>query len=319
MSIITNIKNVFSKTKAFEHIGIALRKNSIAYCAKKSSNDKVNGKTNDTETETETETEKNCHSIDIINNSFIDTLKNLTETYPLKGECHLVLSNNQSHIVQVDKPSVPDEEINDAVKWQIKDLVNIDPENMVVDYFDGPVLTGGAEKINVVCTSKNDLLELVTALNIDNLNVTSITTEEFAFARLIPINSDAVLMVCQQPNEEVNLLIIKDGRLFFSRRLRGLSQIATKTEDELSMGVIDSLSLEIQRSTDYFERQLKQSPIRSIEVIVPIAHEAFLARKLAENTNIDVKLLTMPDSFENERENAVAIAATQLNFMEAQE
>ena len=150
----------------------------------------------------------------------------------------------------------------------------------------------------------------------DNLNVVSITTEEFAFASLLPVQEDAVLLVCQQPGEEVNLLIIKNGQLFFSRRLRGFAQIATKSEDELSMSVVDSLSLEIQRSTDYFDRQLKQAPIKAIEVLIPMQNEAFLARKLAENTNVEVKLFTMPESLGNYRNSAVAIGSTQLNFME---
>lgn len=317
MSIINNFKNIFSKTKSADCVGIALRQNSVAYCVKKTGIDKVNEKVKDLNIDSNIE--KTCHSSELTSDSITTTLADLISQHSLKGECHLILSNGQSQIVQVEKPTVPDEEINGAIKWQIKDLINIDPDNMVVDYFDGPILAGGVEKINVVCTQRSDLVELVTTLNNDKLTVTSITTEEFAFASLIPIQSDAVLMVCQQPNEEINLLIIKDGHLFFSRRLRGLSQISSKTEDELAMGIIDSLSLEIQRSTDYFERQLKQSPIRAIEVIVPIAHEAFLARKLAENTNVEVKLLTMPDSFENERENAVAIAATQLNFMEPEE
>ncbi|MFB0998648.1 MAG: hypothetical protein QMC13_00235 [Colwellia sp.] len=127
---------------------------------------------------------------------------------------------------------------------------------------------------------------------------------------------DACLMVCQQPNEEIILLIVKQGKVFFSRRLRGFAQIATKTEEELSFGIVDNLNLEIQRSTDYFERQLKQAPIRSIEVIVPMVNEALLTRKLAENTNVDVNLLTMPEGFNDAREFAVTIGATQLNNME---
>ena len=45
-------------------------------------------------------------------------------------------------------------------------------------------------------------------------------------------------------------------------------------------------------------------------------NEAFLARKLAENTNVEVKLFTMPETLENYRSSAAAIGATQLNFME---
>ena len=297
MSIITRIKGIFSKPKSSDFIGIALRQHSIAFFAKK-------------------ETENKCDSVEVKALPLVNTLKELVSEQALKGRCNIVLSNAHSQIVQVERPKVPDTEINAALKWQIKDLVNIAPDNMVVDYFDGPTLAGGMEKVNVVCAAKNDLAELVTTLSTDDLSVESITTEEFAFASLLPIQQDAVLLVCQQPNEEINLLIIKNGQLFFSRRLRGFVQISKKSEDELMMGVIDSLSLEIQRSTDYFERQLKQAPIKTIEVLVPIANEAFLARKLAENTNVEVKLFTMPDSCDNERKHAVAIAATQLNFME---
>lgn len=297
MSIITRIKGIFSKPKSSDFIGIALRQHSIAFFAKK-------------------ETENKCDSVEVKALPLVNTLKELVSEQALNGRCNIVLSNAHSQIVQVERPKVPDTEINAALKWQIKDLVNIAPDNMVVDYFDGPTLAGGMEKVNVVCAAKNDLAELVTTLSTDDLSVESITTEEFSFASLLPIQQDAVLLVCQQPNEEINLLIIKNGQLFFSRRLRGFVQISKKSEDELMMGVIDSLSLEIQRSTDYFERQLKQAPIKTIEVLVPIANEAFLARKLAENTNVEVKLFTMPDSFDNERKHAVAIAATQLNFME---
>jgi len=296
MSIITRIKNVFSKAKSADLIGVALRQQSISYFVKK--------------------TDRNqCESIATNAHPIVKTLKYLVSTNSLSGQCHLVLSNAHSQIVQVDKPNVPDAELNAALKWQIKDLVSIAPENMVVDYFDGPILSGGHEKINVVCVAKNDLIELVTALNADELHVTSITTEEFAFASLLPLQQDAVLLVCQQPNEEVNLLIIKNGQLFFSRRLRGFAQIASKNEDELSMGMIDALSLEIQRSTDYFERQLKQAPIKAIEILIPADNEAFLARKLAENTNVEVKLFAMPATLENLRGSAAAIGATQLNFM----
>jgi MSHA biogenesis protein MshI len=187
---------------------------------------------------------------------------------------------------------------------------------MILDYFDGPTLAGGHDKINVVCVAKNDLVALVAIFNDAQLNIKSITTEEFAFASLLPLQEDAVLFVCQQPNEEINLLIVKNGQLFFSRRLRGFAQIANKSEDELTRDIIDSLSLEIQRSTDYFERQLKQAPIKIIEILIPMEKEAFLASKLAENTNVEVKLFTMPETLESLRGSAVAIGATQLNFME---
>ncbi len=297
MSIITRIKNVFSKAKSADAIGVALRQHSISYFIKKLD-------------------ENQCESIENKANPVSQALKDLLSSLSLSGQCYLVLANADSQIVQVEKPNVPAAEMNAALKWQIKDLVSIAPENMVLDYFDGPTLAGGHEKVNVVCVARHDLIELVSTLSTDELNLVSITTEEFAFASLLPIQQDAVLLVCQQPNEEINLLIVKNGQLFFSRRLRGFAQIANKSEEELGQGVVDALSLEIQRSTDYFERQLKQAPIKVIEILLPLASEAFLARKLAENTNVEVKLFAMPEGLEKLRGSAVAVGATQLNFME---
>ena len=125
----------------------------------------------------------------------------------------------------------------------------------------------------------------------------------------------ATLLVCQQPGEDMLILIIKQGRLYFQRRLRGMASIGNKTESELDMGTIDSLTLEIQRSADYFERQLKQAPIKNIDILVPIKHEAYLARRLAENSNAPVNLFNMPDGFEEHRIHAAAVGATRLNAL----
>jgi MSHA biogenesis protein MshI len=298
MSLIQKINNIFSKVESKDLLGVSLRQQSFAFFSRPENNESQFQQTKSPLAE---------HPQQI----------NLQqEKYQLQGLCHLVLASSQTQIVQVDKPNIPESELNAALKWQIKDLVNYSPEDMVLDYFDGPTLAGGSEKINVVCASKKELLTFIEPLSHNGLTLKSITTEEFAFASLLEIKNDACLMVCQQPHEEIVLLIVKQGKVFFSRRLRGFAQIATKTEEELSFGIIDNLNLEIQRSTDYFERQLKQAPIRTIEVIVPMANEATLARKLAENTNVAVNLLTMPEGFNNDREFAVTIGATQLNNME---
>lgn len=298
MSLITKINNVFSKVESKALLGVSLRQQSLAFfsCS-----------------------EQETTQFQQINSPLVEhpqQIKIQQEKYQLQGQCHLVLASSQTQIVQVDKPNIPESELNAALKWQIKDLVNCSPEDMVLDYFDGPTLAGGNEKINVVCASKKELLTFIEPLNHNGLTLKSIITEEFAFASLLKVQNDACLMVCQQPNEEIILLIVKQGKVFFSRRLRGFAQIATKTEEELSFGIVDNLNLEIQRSTDYFERQLKQAPIRSIEVIVPMVNEALLTRKLAENTNVDVNLLTMPEGFNDAREFAVTIGATQLNNVE---
>jgi len=297
MALNKQLKKFFSKKQSTQNIGVSLRQQSLAFCSVSELG------------------ESQCQKI--VSDNVVNGIPTLKSQYQLEGNCQVVLSSQQYQIIQVDKPDVPESEILGALKWQIKDLVPYNPENMVLDYFDGPRLVGTAEKINVVCAEFSLLKDIVDRLDKGDLAVTLITTAEFAFAKLLPINSSPCLLICQREDEEVLLLIIQDGRVYFHRRLRGYAQIATKSEDELATTVVDSLSLEVQRSIDYFERQLKQAPIKSIKVIIPIENEGFLARKLAENTHITVELLSMPIGFERQREFAAAVGATMLNGREA--
>lgn len=297
MSIIKKLSNLLSKKESSQLLGLSFRQNSVAYCS-------ISGITSENESD-----EIHCQQLETHPANYSTTLAKLHQEHQLKGQCHIVLSAQQAQIVQVDKPNIPAEEINSALKWLVKDLVSFSPDNIVLDYFDGPTLAGGREKINVVCASKSDLTDIVTQLNQKDIQVKSIITEDFAFSRLLPVKDDACLMVCQQPNEEIILLIIKNGRLYFQRRLRGFAQISSQSEEQLAMTVIDALSLEIQRSIDYFERQLKQAPIKSIKIILPLESEDFIARKLAENTHVVVDLLEMPKQYKSQRSFASSIGA----------
>lgn len=295
MSLINKINQLFSKKKSTNIVGVSIELDSLSYCYRPLNTSPV------------------CEKITKPNLSA--SIATLSDELGGDGLCHIILSAGQYQIVQVDKPNVPDTEINAALKWQVKDLVPFKPDNMVVDYFDGPQLSGNTEKINVVCADLTELSAVVEHLTDNQLDIALITTVEFAFAQLIPTSDIATLLVCQHANEDLLILIIKQGKIFFQRRIRGLAQISHKTENELVMGCIDTLSLEIQRSTDYFERQLKQAPIKDIQVIIPMENEAFLVRKISENTNVPVNLLSMPEGFEQYREFPCSVGASMLSNM----
>ncbi|WP_206485153.1 hypothetical protein [Thalassotalea sp. G2M2-11] len=293
MSLITRVRRLFSQPEAAGTIGVSIKNHDLDYCALG-------------------QQQTVCNSQLVVDGQYHQVIEKLSQKIANNSQCNLVLCASQNHIVQIDKPQVPEAEVNSAVKWQIKDLVSIAPEDMIVDYFDGPKLAGGLEKINVVCADKNMLSQYITPLIEQGLSVDTITIEEFAFASLLPPQNEAKLLVCKQPGEGVLLLIVKNGDLYFHRRIRGLEQVELKSQEELDLSVIDSLSLEIQRSTDYFERQLKQAPIRSIEVLLPMEHEAFVARRLSENTDVTVNIFTMPEGFSEYRQFAACVGAIQL-------
>lgn len=291
MSLFTKFSNFFAKSESPNTLGLAFRKDALSCFIQT--------------TQGTTQTSQ----LPIEQENYLSAIKSFSDKNEQRADVHIVLSASQYQIVQVDKPNMPEDEINAALKWQIKDLVTVEPENMVVDYFSGPVLAGGAEKINVVCAKKQDLTSMLSALDKDELSVKSITTEEFAFAGLVPNQEQATLLLCQQPNEEVLILIVKDGHIYFNRRLRGFAQLGSKSHEELEFGSIDSLSLEIQRSMDYFERQLKQPPIKDIQVILPIKTENYIANKLAENTTASVNILSLDETIISNKAYAAAYGA----------
>lgn len=302
MSFIKKISQYFSLNKSSQRLGIAFQHRGVSLCSIPEHKSDVN--------DNEDAVAKVIFKHEKANvATFVKAIENFQDSYDLEGSATLVLSDEQSQVVQVDKPSVPESEINSALKWQIKDLVNISPNNMLIDYYDAPTIAGGKEKINVVCAPLDELKKLVLATEANKVKVTNITTQEFAFANLLPEKNEANLLVCQQPDEEIVLIIVKQKQIFFHRRLRGFSQISGKSADELSSHIIDDLSLEIQRSTDYFERQLKQAPIKAIKVLLPIGLEGLFAEKLAENTTAPVSLLELPRPYHQSRDFAAAIGA----------
>ncbi|MBL4911254.1 MAG: hypothetical protein JKX78_14735 [Alteromonadaceae bacterium] len=293
MSLINNVNQLFVKKKATQLLGISLRKNSLSYC--------YIGNVNNVQAD------MRCKQINSISTDYNIVFENFAKKEQVKGRCRLVLAASQYQIVQIAKPAVPEDEIAAALKWQIKDLVPYAPDNMVVDYFYGPKLSDGSEKLYVVCAPLDELQTLVSSINSADITLTSIIVEEFAFARLLPFSDNAQLMLCQKPDEEIFILIVQQGRVCFYRHLRGFTHLVNKNKEELTFGIIDNLSLEIQKSTDFFERQLKQPVIKAINVILPVANEAYIADKLAENTNVPVSVLALPEGFENYREMAAAI------------
>lgn len=180
---------------------------------------------------------------------------------------HLVLSAERYQLVQLDKPALAEHELLQALPWQIKDLVTIAPEDMVLDYIDLP---GNSQqtKINVVVCSYAWLKQLTAVVDAAGLSVSSIQPEEWLLSHILPVSAQATMLVVHQPEQEMLIQIIRDGQLYFSRRTRGFSHLHLNSETELREGTLERLLLELQRSMDYFESQLKQPPVRDIRVLM---------------------------------------------------
>lgn len=181
--------------------------------------------------------------------------------------CRVAFSMNQYQLLQVERPNVPDAELGQALRWTVKDLLGAE-EDMLVEYFDLPVQSAGAHKVNLVAVPKALVRKVVAGIFYSGLELEHIGIEELCPCDLLETSEQAQITLMQEPGEEVCLSIIKQSQLYFSRRLRGYEQLSSLGLEQIQAGVVDSLSLEIQRSMDYFEGQLRQAPVRGIVICV---------------------------------------------------
>lgn len=204
---------------------------------------------------------------------------------------HISLAISQYQLLQVDKPQVEASEVHQALKWSIKELVQ-NSEQMVLDYIDLPTQVAGADKVQVVAMPEAEITALVKGIHYANLQLHSIGVEELVTANLLPDNDDAALTLLQENGQEVCLNIVKNHQLYFARRLKGYENLASFSDAELKLGLVDTLSVEVQRSMDYFESQLRQAPVKRILMALDTPHQSVLAEMLQQNTFKEVTLFT---------------------------
>ena len=182
------------------------------------------------------------------------------ETYRVS----VVLPQEMYHMVQVDKPELPEEDITTALPWTLGELVPFDSSNIVLDYIDYPVQTrSGGKKIDVFAADKSSLSALVQRLSKKKeVKLTHIHAKEVLATEMVPDDDYARLLIIQEPDSEPFLMIVRSRAIWLSRRLRGFVKKSAGQEDLVQLS--DMLGLEIQRSMDFYESQLKQPPLKEI-------------------------------------------------------
>lgn len=210
-----------------------------------------------------------------------------------KPEVTIVLDESCYQQTQIDKPSVPDTEVRAALPWAVKDLIAIAPENMQVDYFDMPD-TSSAKRITAVATEKKWLSDWVNFFS-EQLKgeVKSVQVEELAVLNLLQHEEVPVLLLWQKPNKEAEVLLVHQQALYLSRNLRGTSGL-DHMRGELLAGVVDNISLEVQRALDYFESNLRQPPVRKIYLMLESESIGLIRELMAANLAAEVQVFEHP-------------------------
>jgi MSHA biogenesis protein MshI len=177
-----------------------------------------------------------------------------------KLPCHFVLTPGSYQLVLGEAPKVPEEELAEALRWRIKDLIQFPIQQAVVQGFFLPEdsARGTSRMAYAVAAQRSVIENLVNHARSLKLNLQSIDIAELALRNLVHFCAEdgkrgvALVKINQGTG---SLIIVRDNNLYLSRQFN-LPYNAGLLDDLPA----DNVILEVQRSLDYFERQMRQVP-----------------------------------------------------------
>lgn len=267
------IKQKFRKPSEFCSIGLSYTADQVLLCGLKKHGDTLHWELDES----------------FAHHSWQEQLTRYVETKKLAGTpTFFALSANWYRVHQIDKPNVEESDLFQALQWPIKEAVGSD-KPLTYDYCDLPVQVTGQNKILAVAFPTDEISKLSEVIYSTELDLQSISVEEFTTPQLLPASNEPVITLVQEHGEVVVLNVVKNNELYFTRRLKGFENIGGFSEVELDMGIIESLCVQIQRSMDFFESQLRQAPIRKILIKLDSLHSDFICTRIATAMGVTCK------------------------------
>ena len=173
--------------------------------------------------------------------------------------CNLVLAPQDYNLLLVEAPQVPANELREALRWRVRDLIDFPVDEAVLDAFLLPAdRSRGAKRMAYVAVTRRELIaRRVAQIEAAQLRLEAIDIPELALRNLI-------LRCCDTERGVALVKLVEGGGSLHIVRGEDL-HLARRFNLPYKAGLLDDLPtealiLELQRSLDYFERQMRQAP-----------------------------------------------------------
>ena len=189
--------------------------------------------------------------------------------------CHYCLSRRDYALHQIEAPGVEPQEMRSAVRWKIKDLLDMKVDEAAVDVFPVPddAYRSRVKMVYVVAAAKKRIRQIARMVVGSGLELSVIDIPELVMRN---VSSQFMLdknglgfMDLRKTGSTLNLT--RGGELYLTRRINTQVAPDVMTSPEWE-SLRDRLVLEIQRSLDYFESQMGQQQITQI-ILAPRAQD----------------------------------------------
>ncbi len=222
-------------------------------------------------------------------------LQNFVHSNGLEGaQTRVLLGFADYQMLLVEAPPVAEEELAEALKWKVKDLLSQPLEQSLVDGFMLPqdAFRGRQKMAYAVSTRRERLQALVDTLQDAGLVVESVTVGEVSLLPLFA-NLDEHPALVLVVGEGGGFLSMVANRAIYLVRKLDASRAELSAEGTRERAV-ERLVLEIQRSRDYFESQMGKGAINRLLLLHSSTEEA-LGELLGNQLGLPVEFFPVID------------------------
>lgn len=210
--------------------------------------------------------------------------------------CSLQPSDYQ--LITVEAPDVPPAELRAAMRWRLKDLIDMRIEDAIIDVFAVPSPARAAQgKMMYAVAARRSVVEGLSATLAEVPLFDVVDIPELCLRNLLSLLPAAAggVALLHLGEQTASVIVVRGNTYFFSRQMTLQNAVNLDLASEAASGGIDAASvvLELQRSLDYYERHFDQPPINRL-VVAPAGQRASaLANELARESGFEVGVLDL--------------------------
>lgn len=196
-------------------------------------------------------------------------------------EATVVCCSNYYHTYQLDKPEMPQAEWPAALPFLLKDISGERVTEIVADATPLP----DGKKIQAYVLKMQTLKQLRAVLEPCGIGLSRVIPEDEVWGYVQP-ELPAFMLLHRGPQGSFKIAAFIEQQNRFQRTLRNI--IVPVTNQAASALQMDSLALELQRSTDYLSSQLRNADLHQLYVCCDEEDLDELVKGLDERLNVKV-------------------------------
>jgi MSHA biogenesis protein MshI len=227
-----------------------------------------------------------------------DALERLRTARNLKSyRCTTLLADGNYRLLQIDAPTVPDDEKVQAARWRLKDMVDFPVENAAIGLLDIPLKDGGAGRQPMafaVISPAQAVGERMRLFDGAKVPLEAIEVPELAQRNVAALFEDPNrgLAFLNLANGDGLLTITYNSELYLARRIDVSAKAMADADPERRQMLIERLVIELQRTMDTFDRQFNFISVARLVVATECEVEGLMAA-LAENLYVPAQAMDL--------------------------